>query len=72
MRQATGVITVIQEGRFRLDGGDGRSLHFTLHRNSRVEPQDLPRLKGVPVVVDYRPAPGVQGQLAYSIRRIAS
>ena len=44
MQHASGIITVVQEGRFRLSTGDGRSLLFTLDRGSRLEPQDLPRL----------------------------
>ncbi len=69
MGQATGIITIIQESRFRLDLGDGRLLHLTLSHGCPVEPQDLPGLRGVPVSVSFDDAPGLQGLVAHDIRR---
>ena len=37
----TGIITVAQEGRFRLVGDDGRPMQFVLAHDAAVEPQDL-------------------------------
>ena len=41
MQHASGIITVVQEGRFRLATEDGRSLLFTLDHRAPLEPQDL-------------------------------
>ena len=72
MRQAVGIISVVQEGRFRLDGGDGRAMHFTLDRHGRVEPQDLPLFGAAPVVVSYRDSRWIQGHVALDIREASS
>ena len=44
MRSVRGVITAVQEGRFRLVADDGRVLVFVLSHKSAAEPQDLQRL----------------------------
>jgi len=41
MRTMTGIITVAQEGRFRLMGDDGHPMQFTLSHDAELEPQDL-------------------------------
>jgi hypothetical protein len=41
MKQATGVVTVVQEGRFLLAGDDGRARLFVMAPAAAVEPQDL-------------------------------
>ncbi|WP_135466333.1 hypothetical protein [Crenalkalicoccus roseus] len=53
MRQATGRITVVQEGRFRLQAENGRGLLFLLHHGAALEPQDLPALKHRRVRIRY-------------------
>lgn len=40
MRQATGILTVVQESRFQLHS-DGRSQLFVVDRRASIEPQDL-------------------------------
>ena len=69
MKQAVGIITVVQEGRFRLDCDGGRSLQFTLDRRSWIEPQDLPSLRDARVVVAYRCGTSMTGHFAQGIRR---
>jgi hypothetical protein len=44
VRRISGIITVVQEGRFRLSSDDGRSFLFTLSNGAALEPQDLPPL----------------------------
>jgi hypothetical protein len=46
----SGIISVVQEGRFRLSTDDGRSILFTLASNATLEPQDLQRLVAGPRV----------------------
>ncbi len=43
LRYVSGIVTVIQEGRFRVATDDGRSVLFTLAHGSPIEPQDLQR-----------------------------
>lgn len=70
MRYEIGIITVVQEGRFRLSSDDGRSLLFTLDRHAPLEPQDLPALAGsVRVAVACTPSPGLKALTAHDIRR---
>jgi hypothetical protein len=56
MKSSTGVIVVVQEGRFRLIGDDGRPRHFVLSHRAPLEPQDLPPLQRAQsrVTVRYR------------------
>ena len=64
-----GVITVVQEGRFRLSSDDGRSILFALDRHASIEPQDLPSfLAGPRVGVAYSEAPGRKSLTAHDIR----
>jgi hypothetical protein len=70
MHVFNGVIRVIQEGRFRLDTDDGRSLHFTLDRHSGIEPQDLGRFSGRRVRVSARGAEGMSGRVAHDIGEV--
>ncbi|HZU90567.1 MAG TPA: hypothetical protein VE993_15045 [Stellaceae bacterium] len=44
MESADGVITVVQEGRFKLVTERGRVMHFVLAHNAAIEPEDLPAL----------------------------
>ena len=45
MKSKTGIITVVQEGRFRLVGDDGVPKQFVLSHRAPLEPQDLPPLQ---------------------------
>ena len=44
METADGVITVVQEGRFKLVTDTGRVIHFMLAHDAAIEPEDLPPL----------------------------
>lgn len=69
MRQATGTVLLIQEGRFRLLTDDGRGLAFTLSPAAPIEPQDLPPLLHRRVRVDYEDAPGLLAGAAHRVER---
>jgi hypothetical protein len=58
MQQIEGIVTVVQEGRFRLVTPDGRSKLFLLAPDADLEPQDLPALQRAqtPVVVHFTDA----------------
>ena len=65
----SGIITVVQEGRFRLSSDDGRSILFTLASDASLEPQDLPPLLAGPrVEVLYAEARGRKALTAHDIR----
>lgn len=71
MKQATGIVTLAQEGRIRLSTEDGRSELFILAHDAPMEPQDLPRLaqRMAPVTVHYSEADGRIAGLAHDITR---
>lgn len=69
MQHAFGVITVVQEGRFRLSTRDGRSLLFTLDHGAALEPQDLGRfLDRGRVAVAFTRSDGRKALTAHEIR----
>ena len=68
MQHEFGVITVVQEGRFRLSSNDGRSLLFALDRHASLEPQDLPALLTRRVEVAYTEATARRSLTAHAIR----
>ena len=51
MQSERGVITAVQEGRFRLLTDSGRVLLFVLSHKAVLEPQDLPQLQAAAVRV---------------------
>ena len=60
METADGIITVVQEGRFKLVTDTGRVMHFILAHDAAIEPEDLPPLAQAqtPVRVAYtKPKP---------------
>lgn len=69
MKIKRGLITVVQEGRFRLVGDDGVSMHFVLAHDAAIEPQDLGRLQlsGMPVAVHYQPSSRIVAAVAHDI-----
>ncbi len=67
-----GVITVVQEGRFRLSSDDGRSLLFVLDRHAAIEPQDLPALQMQRVTVAYTTPQAREALAAHAIHRRAA
>jgi hypothetical protein len=64
VRQATGRIVVVQEGRFRLQSEDGCGLLFLLHHGAALEPQDLPTLKHRRVRIRYEEGKGLIAGIA--------
>lgn len=64
----SGVISVVQEGRFRLSSDDGRSIPFTLASQASLEPQDLSSLLAGPRVdVRFAAADGLNVLVAQDI-----
>ena len=70
MQTATGVITVMQEQRFRLLTPKGQGLLLTLAHNASLAGCDLWRLHraNIPVVVAYRGEPNLESGVAYVVR----
>lgn len=69
MHCVAGVITIVQEGRFRFIAANGRPMHFLLSASANIEPQDLPPLQrqDVPVRVLWEDAPGMIAALAHDV-----
>jgi hypothetical protein len=69
-REAIGVITLMQEDRFRLETLDGVGLLFTLSRSAKTPRDELVRIVGmrVPVRVRYEGEPDV-GAVALRVDR---
>lgn len=64
----SGVISVVQEGRFRLSSDDGRSIPFILASHASLEPQDLSSLLSGPRVdVSFTAADGLNVLVAQDI-----
>ena len=70
METTVGYISVVQEGRFRLETGDGRSALFLLDRSAPLEPQDLPVIARdrVRVAVRWTRSDGRLARLAHDIQ----
>ena len=72
MARISGIITVVQEGRFRLSSDDGRSILFTLASGATLEAQDLPPHIGGPrVEIDYGEGRGRKAMTAHRVRESA-
>lgn len=69
MRQVTGTLMVVQEGRFRLRTDDGRTLLFLLSPSANIEPQDLPTLyeRGRRLQINYKERRGLIGGIAQRV-----
>ena len=69
--QVTGVIDVVQEGRFRLALPDGRSMLFVLSHDAALDPQDLPGLAGdgLLVTVHFAQGPHLDARIAHDLTR---
>lgn len=66
--QLTGTVTLVQERRFRLLDGDGRTHLFLLAHDAPVEPSQLRRLTaGAPVTVTCRRAPELIARIAANV-----
>jgi hypothetical protein len=68
-----GVITMVQEDRFRLIGADGHYQLFLLSHRTRVDGEDLHRFERsrTPVTVRYDEAPGLIARTAHDVRPAA-
>lgn len=71
MHSVTGVIDVVQEGRFRLALPDGRSVLFVLFHGAALDPQDLPGLAedGLSVTVHFENGPHLDARIAHVLTR---
>ncbi|MGE5269476.1 MAG: hypothetical protein ACM3JG_07365 [Thiohalocapsa sp.] len=69
MKSVRGVVTAVQEGRFRLVAEDGKVLSFVLSHRAAAEPQDLPQLQegAARVRVQYSDAPHLIAAVAHRI-----
>jgi len=69
MEWLTGVITVVQEGRFRVVGDDGVPRQFVLSHRAPLEPQDLPPLQRAQahVRVAYAPSRSLIAGVAHDL-----
>ncbi|KJB94430.1 hypothetical protein [Skermanella aerolata] len=45
LKTMTGTITIVQEGRFKMEPEDGQPMLFVLSHSAPIEPQDLPELQ---------------------------
>jgi hypothetical protein len=45
LKTMTGTITIVQEGRFKMEPDDGQPMLFVLSHSAPIEPQDLPGLQ---------------------------
>jgi hypothetical protein len=69
---ADGIITLVQEGRFKLVTDEDRVMHFVLAHNASIEPQDLPPLARAqtPVRVAYTRPKHLIAAIAHSLRTL--
>ena len=64
MASISGVMTIVQEGRFQLLDPAGVSHHFILHHSAAADPEQLPQLLNRRVHVSYENSGAVIGHLA--------
>lgn len=69
MRSVRGIVSAVQEGRFRLITDDGRVMPFVLSHKASAEPQDLPPLAAKPmrVRVSYSESPHLIADVAHRV-----
>lgn len=73
MKRITGIVTIVQESRFRLDPTPQRApMLFLLSPDAPVEPQDLPALAEAQrrVEVDYTEDATLIAAIAHDIREL--
>jgi hypothetical protein len=70
MGEITGIITLVQERRFKLVDGKGRHQLLILAPSASADHADIERWSraGTPVTVQCGPAPGLVAQLASDVR----
>ncbi len=64
MASISGVMTIVQEGRFQLLDAAGVSHHFILHHAAAADPEQLPHLLNRHVCVFYENSGAIIGRLA--------
>ena len=67
MRSMSGVVTIVQEGRFQLVDDDGVAHHFLLDHSAPLDPEQLPYLLERRVRVTRTDPKGVIGHAATNI-----
>jgi hypothetical protein len=67
MLSMTGVVTIVQEGRFQLLDDDGVAHHFLLKWSAASEPEQLPDLLNQRVRVSYTSSDDLIGHAALGI-----
>ena len=74
MKSASGIITVAQEGRFRLVTPDGRSQLYLLAPGCSLESQDLPELarRQARVRISYEEADSLMAGVVHALKPIDS
>ena len=60
----SGIVTIVQEGRFQLLDANGVSHHFILHHGAAADPEQLPPLLNQVVQVSYKDAGEIVGHIA--------
>ncbi len=64
MASISGVVTIVQEGRFQLLDAAGVSHQFILHHAAAADPEQLPGLVNQHVLVSYKNSDGMIGHVA--------
>lgn len=69
MQHVLGIVTIVQEGRFRLATPDGRSLHFVLGHQAKTAAQDIADLcaRMAPVRVAFDTIQGRSNLVAHQV-----
>ena len=69
MHSVRGIVSGVQEGRFRLVADDGRVMSFVLSHKASAEPQDLPPLaaRAAPVWISYSDSPHLIACVAHRV-----
>lgn len=69
-KSVTGIITLVQEGRFTLVDEEGRTELFVLSYGAPVEAEDLQRLEHarIPVMVSYSDSKSLIAKVAHYVR----
>jgi len=72
MEQVLGIVTIVQEGRFRLTTPDGGALHFSLAHPAQTAAQDLAILgtRLAHVCVAYERVEGRSALVAHAISEL--
>ncbi|WP_071796776.1 hypothetical protein [Natronohydrobacter thiooxidans] len=72
MEQVLGIVTIVQEGRFRLTKPDGGALHFSLAHPAQTAAQDLAALctRLAHVRVAYEKVDGRSALVAHEISEL--